>query len=167
MTVIEKVLKAAVSAVEKLGYKACSEFSFESKELKGALVCVSAGECRCMDSGMGRYLGFREEADGSFTEIFGKRLEPELIFKVYAPFGEKGAGLCRDVCSALCGLEKFFPSGLRLLELDSGEMEAEETLAAYLVVCRAKCAAIFLAEAASGEDEFLDFVLKGDVEGVG
>lgn len=164
---IEKVLKAAVGAVEKLGYKACSEFSFESKELEGALVCVSAGECRCMDSGMGRYLGFREEADGSFTEIFGKRLEPELIFKVYAPFGEKGAGICRDVCSALCGLEKFFPSGLRLLELDSGEMEAEEALAAYRVVCRAKCAAIFLAEAASGEDEFLDFVLKGDVEGVG
>lgn len=164
---IEKVLKAALGAVEKLGYKACGEFSFESKELEGALVCVSAGECRCMDSGMGRYLGFREEADGSFTEIFGKRLEPELIFKVYAPFGEKGAGLCRDVCSALCGLEKFFPSGLRLLELDSGEMEAEEALAAYRVVCRARCAAIFLAEAASGEDEFLDFVLKGDVEGVG
>ena len=163
---IEKVLKAAVGAIERLGYRACEEFSFESGELEGALVCVSAGECRCMDPGMGRYLGFREEADGSFTEIFGKRLEPELIFRVYAPFGEKGAGLCREVCGALCGMERFFPSGLRLLELDGGEMEAVEALAAYCVVCRAKCAAVFLAETVSEDEEFLDFVLKGDVEGV-
>lgn len=163
---IEKVLKAVTEALKQEGFETRKEFSFASEELRGPLVCVSAGQYKCLDAGMGRYLGVRREENGAQRELFGKRLELELVFEVYAPFGEDGAALCRSTADRLCGLADILPEGIRLLEMSCGALEAREALAAYSISCRARCMALFTADASGDEDEFLDFVLKGVVRDV-
>lgn len=161
-----QVLEAVVAALAGEGYLAVREFPFASRRPEGPLICVSPGECRWVQAGMGGYMGQRREADGSITEIFGRRMEMELIFGVYVPFCDEGEGLCRATADALTRAKGIFPSGLKVEKMTWGAMEAKEELGAYVLECRAECNAWFSAEAPEGQEEFLDFVLKGVVIGV-
>lgn len=163
---LESVLEAVIGALKKGGLEAGGEFPFESRRLTGPWICVYAGDCRSLDSGFGGYLGLKARDDGSQTELYGRRLELELLFDVYAPLKAGGSELCRRTADKLRGLTETFPQGLRILELSGGRMTAEEGMGAYRCSFRASCAALFLAEAYGDEGEFSDFVLKGVVDGV-
>lgn len=163
---LESVLEAVIGTLKCEGLEAGGEFPFESGRLTGPWVCVYAGDCRSLDSGFGGYLGIKVRDDGSQAELYGRRLELELLFDVYAPLRFGGSELCRRTADRLRELTGAFPQGLRILELSGGKMTAEEDIGAYKCSFRASCLALLLAEALGDEDEFLDFVLKGVVDGV-
>lgn len=164
---VDSILDAVIKVLTDAGLRAFREFPSRAADKKEICVTVGARRCKYLGSGMGEYLGIRAEESGAVTELYGKKLEMELVFDVFSPFGAKpDAGACVRCSDELQALTGFFPSGLRLLEFCSGEVTADEELSAFRCECTAACLAFLIAEDEDGQGEFMDFVLKGVVEGV-
>lgn len=164
---LNAVLDALVNVLKAEGLIAFREFPEKRADIKtGVSVSVGIESCKYLSSGMGEYLGTREGSGGSAdTELFGRKLELELRFEIYSPFGtDFGASGCVECADTLrcCALK--LPSGLRVLDAKFGEVSADEKLSAYKCACSARALAFMVAESDGSEGEFLDFVLKGTVE---
>ena len=164
---LDTVLDAVVFALRAEGLNAFREFPERRADLKcGISVSVGIDNCKYLSSGMGEYLGTRAGTGGSAdTELFGRRLELELRFEIYSPFGTAFgvAGCVRCVDSLRTSFEKL-PSGIRVLDMDCGEICADDKLSAYKCVCKLRALAFMVAESDGKETEFLDFILKGIVD---
>ena len=92
------------------------------------------------------------------------RLALTLGFEVIVPFGGSGgAAGCDRAADKLRDALAALPEGLHALEMDCGEVSADEVLGAYRCRCAAKWLAFLVAETDGGEPEFADFKLKGTV----
>ena len=164
---LNDVLDAVVNVLKAEGMSAFREFPEQRADMKtGVSVSVGIESCKYLSSGMGEYLGTREGSGGSAdAELFGRKLELELRFVIYSPFGaDFGASGCVECADALrCCVDKL-PSGLRVLDLKFGEVSADEKISAYKCACSARALAFMVAESDGSEGEFLDFVLKGTVD---
>lgn len=164
---LETVLNAVAAALEKGGLNVFCEFPESLAEFRTKpVVCVGVESCKCLSSGMGEYLGVKIGKGGEAdAQIYGRRLELCLCFEVFSPFGaDFGAKACRECSDKLRQSLSFLPSGIRLIEMESGELRADEEYFAFRQMCRVKCAAYLLAESEGDEGEFLNFVLKGIVD---
>ncbi len=164
---LNDVLDAVVAVLKAGGLNAFREFPEQRADMKtGVSVSVGMDSCKYLSSGMGEYLGTREGPGGSAdTELFGRKLELELRFEIYSPFGSRfGASGCVECADALRRCALKLPSGLRVLDFKFGEISADEKLSAYKCACSARALAFMVAESNGGEGEFLDFVLKGTVD---
>lgn len=164
---LDSVLDAVVSTLRAEDLNVFREFPERRADLKtGVSVSVGIDSCKYLSSGMGEYLGTRTGTGGSAdTELFGRRLELELRFEVYSPFGTAfgASGCVRCVDSLRTSFEKL-PSGIRVLDMDCGEICADDKLSAYKCVSKLRCLAFMVAESDGNETEFLDFELKGIVD---
>ncbi|MEG1490884.1 MAG: hypothetical protein RRY04_01170 [Oscillospiraceae bacterium] len=164
---LDAVLNAVIDTLKLEGITAFKQFPERKADLKsGVFVCVGAESVREKSSGMGEYLGIRRGFGGAAdTELFGRRLELELGFEVFSPFGAGfGAAACAGGAETLRGCIGKFPSGLRALELSCGEILADEELLMFHCRCRLNCTAFLVAESVGDGAEFLDFILKGTVK---
>ena len=164
---LDDILDAAVNAINTAGISAFREFPERRADLKsGASVSVGADSCKCLSSGLGEYLGTRVASDGGEdVELFGRRLEHELRIEIYSPFGAAyGAAGCLRCADSLRECFGAMPSGLKALDMECGEIKADEELSCYRCSCVLHTLAFLVAESTSGETKFLDFVLKGTVD---
>ncbi len=164
---LNTVLDTVVSVLRAEDLNAFREFPERRADLKtGVSVSVGIDSCKYLSSGMGEYLGTRAGIGGKDdTELFGRRLELELRFEIYSPFGTAfGASGCVQCLDSLRASFGKLPSGIRALDMDCGEICAEDKLSAYKCVCKLRCLAFMVAESDGNETEFLDFVLKGIVD---
>lgn len=163
---MEIMTDTLVAFLKERGFAACREypdtpFSVE----KGTKVVVTAQKARCVSPGLGDYLGVRKGLGGKAdSEVYGKMVEAELGLEIFAPFTDlDAAGLCTAAGDELCRLLSEPPVGIRPLELEIGEIKADEGLGAFCCGCRLKCRAFFVAEGQAEQGEFTDFILKGNV----
>jgi len=164
---LNDILDAVVNAIKSAGINAFREFPEKRDDLKsGASVSVGADSCKCLSSGLGEYLGTRAGAGGSGdAELFGRRLELELRFEIYSPFGAAyGAADCVRCADSLRECFGVLPPGLKALDMECGEIKADEELSCFRCSCALHALAFLVAESTGGETEFLDFVLKGTVD---
>lgn len=163
---LDSVLDQVTGILTGHGFHAFREFPDSRMHRDKVSVCVGAEGCKSLSSGLGDYLGVRTEDNGAETELFGRRLELTLAFEIFSPFEVTGAAGCTQCADELRRLLLRFPSGFRLLETTCGEVTADEELSSFRCTFRVKCIAFLVAEDLGGQGEFLDFVLKGVVDGV-
>lgn len=159
---VDLILEPVVRVLSDGGLRAFRAFPARLRDRKGPCVIVGLRSYKCLSGGLGEYLGFREKENGETIELYGKRLELELLFEVYAPFeGAEDAGACVRFAESIGALTEGFPSGLRPLEFICGEAKADEELGCFRCECVLQCSAFLVAEGIGEQGEFLDFVLKG------
>ena len=162
------VLNAVVEILEREGINAFLQFPERAADLKnGVFVCLSVDKCRSLSSGLGEYLGVLSGMGGKpDKELYGRRLELELGFEIFSPYGEGfGATACLKCADKLKSLHMLFPSGIQALEFSYGEISADDELAVFRCLCKLSCTAFLIAEGDGDESiEFLDFVLKGTIK---
>ena len=164
---LDSILDAAVSTLKAESISAFREFPEMKADVKtGVSVSVGIEGSKCLSSGMGEYLGTRTGTGGSSdTELFGRRMELTLRFEIYSPHGvDFGAKACVQCADRLRAFMEKLPSGLKALDMESGEVFSDEKLNCYRCVCLVRALAFLVAESAGDETEFLDFVLKGTVD---
>lgn len=159
---LDAVLDEVVAALKAAGVSAFRAFP-EAAETGGVSVGVESYAVN--GAGLGDYLGTRTASGGAGEkELYGKRLALTLGFEVFVPFGGSGgAAGCDRAADKLRDALAALPEGLHALEMDCGEVSADEVLGAYRCRCAAKCLAFLVAETDGGEPEFADFKLKGTV----
>ncbi len=163
---LDSILDAVVTALKSESISAFREFPEKRADVKtGVSVSVGLGDCKCVSSGMGEYLGTRAGQGGSADiELFGRRIELTLRFEIFSPFGAPhGAAACVKCADRLRECLAKLPSGLKALEMESGEICMDEKLSCFRCVCTLRALAFLVAESDGTETEFLDFVLKGTV----
>ena len=166
--VFDSVLNSVCSALSDGGLKVFREFPRRFADKDGeATVVLGIRSSKAFSGGLGDYLGLKEKANGEIVEVYGKRLEMELSFEIVASLDvEDGAAVCVKCADALRMLLRKMPQGLKVLEFSLGEVSAIKELSAFRCECLAKCLAFVVAEDDGQQGEFLDFVLKGAVDGV-
>ena len=161
---LDTVLDSMVDALKAGGIDAFREYPNMGAVLSsGVFVCVGAESCKALSPGFGDYLGIKTDPiSGELKELYGKRLELIISFEVFSPFGEAfGADACVGCADKLSALLCSLPSGLSCIELNRGEVSADNELSVFRCLCSLRCLAFFLAEKSENDAEFLDFILKG------
>lgn len=163
MKELRQVRDAVIHALRDGGLAA--EAAFPSKWAAGrntalASVCVGTAEDRAL--GFCGYLGETQGRDGQVREVYGKRLEGIVNLDIRA----EGAAACEagaETAAAVL-LEKL-PEGIRPGELRWEALAWEKQTGLFLRRGTLQCQALFLAERGEEETEFLDFKLKGVLQG--
>ncbi len=163
---LDGIMDAVVTALQAEGINAFREYPEKRADMKtGISVSVGLESCKFLSPGMGEYLGTRAGTGGSADiELFGRRLELTLRFEIYSPFGAAyGTAGCVQYADRLRSCIGRLPSGIKALDMDCGEICADDRLSCYRCICTFRCMAFLVAESDGTETEFLDFVLKGTV----
>lgn len=164
---LDAVLGAVVAALKAAGIRCFRAFPEAGEDLSdGASVGVGIDSYKVLSAGMGDYLGVRAASGGrDEVTLFGKRVELTLGLEVFAPFGGKGGSVdCTATADALREALLSLSEGLKALEMECGEVKADEELGAYRCRCQAKCLAFLVAESDGDTPAFTDFRLKGTVK---
>ena len=132
----------------------------------GAVAAVSLRACQGGPGGFQDYLGERYDAEtGRWQELYGKRLQVTFGLDLYAPEGAGAAGM-QAAFDALAGaLSGGGPPGLRVKEFSRGETSFDQALGLFHCPAEAVCTAYLYAVAEEG-GAFLDFVVKGEADGI-
>lgn len=163
MRELRQIRDAVISALRAGGLAA--EAAFPAKWAARhaeplATVAVGAAEGRAL--GFCGYLGETRTPGGEAREVYGKRLEGVISVDVRA----EGAAACQEggeTASAV--LLGGLPEGIRPGELSWEALAWEKETGLFLRRGRLRCEALFLAEGGDQGPEFLDFILKGVLQG--
>jgi hypothetical protein len=165
--VLDTVLDEIVTTLKGAGVVAFRIFP-EAAEALPASGGVSVGveSYSVSGSGLGDYLGTRRASGGAAEkELYGKKIALTLGLEVFVPFGHSGgAAACDRAADKLRDALAAMPAAIKILEMDCGEVSADEVLGAYRCRCAAKCTAFLVAETDGEEPKFTDFKLKGTVK---
>lgn len=159
MRELRQIRDAVISALREEGLAA--EAAFPAKwaaERKTPLATVAVGTMEGKAVGFCGYLGETQIPGGGTREVYGKRLEGVIDLDIRA----RRAADCEEggerASSVLLGR---LPEGIRPGELSWEALAWERETGLFLRRGRLRCEALFLAESAGQEPEFLDFILKG------
>ena len=132
----------------------------------GPVTAVSLRRCQTGPAGFQDYLGERYDAgSGQWQELYGKRLQVTFGLDLYAPESAGAAGM-QAAFDALAGaLSGGGPPGLRVKEFSRGETGFDQALGLFHCQAEAVCTAYLYAVAEEG-GAFLDFVVKGEADGI-
>ena len=125
-----------------------------------ATVAVGTAEGRAL--GFCGYLGQTRGEDGESREVYGKRLAGVIAVDIRA---ERAADCEEGTQTAAAVLLGMLPEGIRPGELSWEALAWERQTGLFLRRGRLQCEALFLAESGDEEPEFLNFVLKGVLQG--
>lgn len=157
-------IRDAVIQVLRAGGLA-AEAAFPAKwaaERKTALATVAVGSAEGRALGFCGYLGEIRTPGGEVREVYGKRLEGAVTVDVRAG----RAADCEEGAEAAAAvLLGKLPEGIRPGELSWEALTWEKQTGLFLRRGSLRCEALFLAEAGDQGPEFLDFALKGVVQG--
>lgn len=163
MKELRQIRDAVIRALRDGGLAA--EAAFPAKwaaERTTPLATVDVGTAEGRALGFCGYLGETRGEDGQVREVYGKRLEGVITVDIRAP----GALECREGGeTAAAVLLGKLPEGIRPGELRWEALAWEKQTGLFLRRGTLQCQALFLAERGEEETEFLDFKLKGVLQG--
>ena len=163
MKELREIRDAVIRALREGGLAA--EAAFPSKWAAGgrkALATVSVGAVEGRNIGFCGYLGETRDSSGEVLEVYGKRLEGVITVDVRA---ERAADCEEGGETAAAVLLGKLPEGIRPGELSWEALAWEKQTGLFLRRGTLQCQALFLAERGEEETEFLDFKLKGVLQG--
>lgn len=162
---LDSVLTAVCRTLEEKGIRAFRAYPESAAELEGgAVIAVGAEMCKCESAGLGDYIGLREGRGGETdAELYGRRLELCISLEVFSPFDGDGTAGCFEQAARIEELLSALPSGLSCQRLETGEVTADGELFCFRCRNLMYCTAFMVAESVGGDEEFLDFKLKGTV----
>ena len=136
------------------------------RRLSGPVAAVSIRACEGGPSGFRDYLGERYDQDsGQWQELYGRKVQVTFGLDLYAPESAGAAGM-QAAFDALAGaLSGGGPPGLRVKEFSRGETGFDQALGLFHCPAEAVCVAYLYAVAEEG-GAFLDFVVKGEADGI-
>lgn len=164
---LDAVMDATTAALNAAGIRCFRAFPETEEDLSaGAGVSVGIDGYKVLSAGMGDYIGMRAASDGhDETALFGRRVDLTLGLEIFAPFsGKSGSSFCTEILDRLRNALSTLPEGMKTLEMDCGEVRADENLRAYRCRCQVKCRAFLVAESEGDAPAFSDFRLKGTVK---
>lgn len=162
---IDSVLNEVVSALKYQGVQTSKSFSERNSNARHSpCAIVSCNKAVCESSGFGQYLGIRKGSGGeSDVELYGKKVDCDVMISVYSPFGEKyGAEFCTHYAENVRCAINALPNGIRISKFEFSDVFVDPEVSAYCMKCVLHCNCYFVAERYD-DTEFLDYVLKGTV----
>ena len=125
------------------------------------VVLVSVREYTARCAGFEHYLGERyNEETAAWEELYGRKVELTLGLDLYAPEREKEENL-QKLAQRLAGvLTLEAPEGLQVEQITCGSTQWDEKQRRLKREMSARCTA-WLRAVCAGEQEFLDFELRG------
>ena len=152
---ILSALTASLVSADVPAIRAWPEAALDTAE---SCVCVEMKSCRLSGSGMGEYLGLRTTSDGQDdAELYGLRLETEILLTVLAPTAADCASMLDDLSAALDTL----PGGLKVQALVCSQVKPDRAAGMYRCEAVLSTLAYLLAERDEETGCFTDFELKG------
>lgn len=163
MTAWEQIRQAALTALRGSGVNAVGEYDAQrAPRMEKPVLAVGLRRVKTEKSGLLEYLGEREDAQRGTVEVYGRRMQVELVLEAYAPRMVGAAGcdeLSGEAAAALCGR---LPPGVTVESVEWEQTLWDTRYGAFLRRGSACCSAYFTAEAAQEDGAVLtDFVLKG------
>lgn len=163
MTAWEQIRQAVLTALKSNGVNAVGEYDAQrAPRLEKPVLAVGLKSVNTAKSGFLEYLGEREDETRGTVEVYGRRMQVELVLEAYAPrsVGAQGCdALSGEVTAVLCGQ---LPQGVCIETVDWEQTLWNTRYGAFLRCGSACCSAYFTAEAAQEDGAVLtDFVLKG------
>lgn len=154
-----RIRDAAVSAMKAAGLAAFDAYpaAQADREGPGPSAAVGVETVESKEAGFAGYLGQAQEG-GAVRDLYGRRLEGVISADIRAGT----ASLCETGCErAEEALLHGLPSGIRPGGLAWEAVRWEKETGMFLRRCRLKYTAFFVASCPEGQEEFLDFQLKG------
>lgn len=131
-----------------------------------AVVLVDLEQVKCSGAGLAGYLGQRlEEQTGMWEEVYGRRAELTFSLDICAS-PQAGAGACRELFARTAeALGSGRVLGLGVKSLTGGEPGSDSKEGLLKLEARLVCEGWLCAGPERREDAFLDFTLRGDMNG--
>lgn len=163
MKELRQIRDAVISALRTGGLEAEAAFPGRwAAERKAPLATVSVGAAEGRALGFCGYLGETQDQTGQVREVYGKRLEGIVAVDVRARRAEDCEHGGETAAAVLLGK---LPEGIRPGELSWEALAWEKETGLFLRRGKLRCEALFLAESGDEEPAFLEFVLKGVLQG--
>ena len=158
---IGTVLKSIVSLLQAAGIDAMLQYPMDVLNKKrGPVVCVAVKNGTRSGSGMGDYLGVREE-NGAVLEVYGYRAELTVSLDIFVPWGENSVSAVMQCFAAVSDALYAAPSGLKLQKIHCGTAKPDHDTEMLKCPVELDCIAVLVCERNTESGEFTDFVLKG------
>ena len=152
-----RIRDAAVSSLRAAGLDAFAAYPARQAGRNGPTAAVSVETVQSREAGFTGYLGEVREG-GAVREVYGRRLEGVISADIRA----ERAAECETGCEkAEEALLEGLPSGIRPGGLTWEALRWERETGMFLRRCRLAYTAFFVASCQEGQEEFLDFQLKG------
>ena len=159
---MEKLIEAVIRLAEAAGIRAVKAFPVGAMP---ALTqpCTAVGLLKAKGAGRAvyAYLGVEEQADGSLTPLYGRRLEAEVYLRVFCPRA-LGAQRCMQEAEKLAAALSRPSPVVRLGALTVEQCGYDAAGDCYRCTVRVEAEAYVYAMANEDETEFTDFILKGE-----
>ena len=137
----------------------------ERQRPEQAVTVVSLRSCQAGPAGFRDYLGERfNETTGLWEELYGRKAQLTFGLDLYAPAGSSEGELQREFQKVVQTLTLGSPEGLEVQEISCEKTEYDEAARLLKQSARAVCGA-YLYAAEQEEGEFLDFELRGGLNG--
>lgn len=158
---MELMIQAVVQALTAAGIHAAAALPVQVlPHLEAPAVAVGLQSAQASACALYDYLGVETGEDGSWREIYGRRLEATLSLEVYCPAALGGAG-ARAAAEAVAQVLLDGVEGLRLGTFTVGACAYDADSALFVCPCTAEAAAYVYATVADDGETFTDFILKG------
>ena len=158
---IDTVLTSIVSLLQSAGIDAVLQYPVSALEKRrGPIVCVAVKNGTRSSSGLGDYLGVREE-NGAIVEVYGCRVELTVALDIFVPWGEESLSEAMRCFAAVGDALYTLPSGLKVQKIHCGETKPDRETEMLKCPAELECIAVLVCERNTENGEFADFVLKG------
>lgn len=157
-----QIRTAVIAALKQAGLSAGAAFSGTAPYVTGTEATVQVAGAAEQGAGFGCYLGQSCDESGRFTELYGRRIQAEILIEIRSP----RADACEEgMETAAEALLHTLPSGLRPgnFKWEAVRWEPENRL--FLRRGTLSCRAFFTAERNEASEALLEFTLKGVMDG--
>lgn len=161
---MERMIAAVIAALEAAGLSVTRALPAASMpRLRGPVTAVGLKMAEASPCGFYDYLGVETLEDGTWREVYGRRLEAQVYLDVYSP-ASLGGPACREAAESVCQVLLEGISGLSLGTVEMERCGYEAACDCFVAACSAAVSAYVYAVASEDGTEFTDFILKGELQ---
>ena len=158
---IETVLNGIVSLLQAAGIDAMLQYPITPLDKKrGPVVCVAVKSGTQSGSGLGDYLGIRND-NGALRDLYGYRLHLTVSLDIFVPWSTESISDAMACFSAVSHALYALPSGLKPQKIYCGTAKPDKETEMLKYPAEMECIAVLICEKDMENGEFTDFVLKG------
>lgn len=158
---IETVLNSIVSLLQVAGINAMLQYPITALDrMHGPVVCVAVKSGTRGGSGLGDYLGIRND-NGALRELYGYRLNLTISLDIFVPWSEESVSDAMSCFAAVSDALYALPSGLKPKKIHCGTAKPDKETEMLKCPAEMECIAVLICEKDAESGEFTDFVLKG------
>ena len=165
MAMLNKVRDAAIDCLQSAGINAGAAYPHTAVPAGHSVIRVGIVKAADESAGFAGYLGTEYDPERGTRELYGLRCSFGLSLDIYVPLSaEDAAGDCLQLFDRAAGYIGVRSSGLKIHTLRCGEPAPDKTSGMMHLRGEAEGKVLLISENADGEENFSEFVLRGELK---